>query len=111
MALSFNSVGHFFATVLHDIHVAAVAVAKFSITASSVEPVIEGVTNLVYPPAVAIERVAFALLGEGAHAVVSADAAASANGVNLTLDAALVADVKALIANFKTELQASGLKV
>lgn len=50
----------------------------------------------------AIERVAFGALGDAS--VNAADQATLANGVNVSLDAEVAAAVKALIADFKSEL-------
>jgi len=55
--------------------------------------------------------VAFGVLGDVAAAVNAADQAALAKGVSVTLDAEVAAAVKTLITDFKSELQAAGLKV
>jgi hypothetical protein len=52
------------------------------------------------PEAVAIERVAFGVLGQVVGAAHSIDTAAAANGINVTFDAQMVADIKALVAKF-----------
>jgi hypothetical protein len=92
---------HAFASAAKDI----VAVAKT--IQSSVLPVltkaatqastIEAVTGLVCPAAVNIERAAFAVLGAIIKAITDAGTAVAAGGLNVQLDAALVADVKSII--------------
>ena len=60
--------------------------------------------------AVDIERVAFGVLGDVAAAVNAADQATLAKGVNVTLGADVAAAVRTLITDFKSELQAAGVK-
>jgi hypothetical protein len=109
--ISFSSIGHFFASAFHDLHVAAVAVAKVETATAKLEPTIEGITSLVYPPGVAVERIAFALLGEVAAVVTKTDSAVAAKGVNVALDAEMIAEVKQLLAQFKGDLVSFGIKV
>jgi hypothetical protein len=94
---SFKNVGHFFATVAGDIVKGAKAVANVMLQAQKVEPEIEALTSLVFLQAVELERGAFALLGMAAQAVSETGDATAANGINITLDPQLVADMKALI--------------
>jgi len=54
------------------------------------------VTALVDPQEANIERAGFAVLGVVIKAIEDAGAAAGANGLNVTLDAQLVADIKAI---------------
>ena len=109
MSFGFSNLGHFFATVAGDIVKGARAVGSVLGKVQGAEPVIEGITSVIYPEAVAIERGAFALLGMAAHAVTEAGDAASANGLNLTLDAQMVADIKALLPAFENYAQSIGL--
>jgi hypothetical protein len=114
MAFSFSSVEHFFASVFHDIHVAAKAVEQAAPQILKAEPVIEGLTSLVPgagAPALVIERAAFQALGSVVAAVNTADSAAAANGLNVTLDVQTATEFKALIQAFSTQLQAAGIKV
>ena len=60
------------------------------------ESTIESVTSLISPRAANIERAGFAVLGVVINALDAAGAAAGANGLNVTLDAQLVADIKAI---------------
>ena len=60
--------------------------------------------------AVAIERVAFGVLAGVAAAVSAADQATLSKGVSVTLGAGVAAAVKTLITDFKSELQAAGVK-
>jgi hypothetical protein len=54
------------------------------------------VTALVDPQEANIERAGFAVLGVVIKAIEDAGAAAGANGLNVTLDAQLVSDIKAI---------------
>jgi len=67
---------------------------------------IEAVTSLVSPQAANIERAGFAVLGVVTNTIDAAGAAAGANGLNVTLDAQLVADIKAIAAAVKSALPA-----
>ena len=60
---------------------------------------VEAVANLVSPQAANIERVGFAVLGTVIKAVQDAQKAAGAGGLNVALDADLVADVKSIMAS------------
>jgi hypothetical protein len=97
MAFGFRNIGHFFATVASDIVKGARAVASVMVKAGKAEPEVEAISALFFPQAVALERGAFALLGLAAQAVSEAGDAAAANGLNITLDQQLIADIKALI--------------
>jgi hypothetical protein len=98
---------HAFASAAKDI------VAASKVIQSSVLPVltkaatqastIEAVTGLVSPAAVNIERVAFALLGVIIKAITDGGQAIVAGGLNVQLDAALVADIKAILPTVKTQ--------
>ena len=56
------------------------------------------------PQAANIERAGFAVLGVVISAIDAAGAAAAANGLNVSLDAQVVADVKAIAAAVKGAL-------
>ena len=58
---------------------------------------LEAVTALVSPQAANVERVAFSVLGTIIKTLEDAAPAAAASGMNVTLDATLVADIKAII--------------
>lgn len=107
---SFKSIGHFFATMSSDIVKGARAVGGAMAKAGSAEATVEGITALLFPQAVELERGAFALLGMAAQAVSATGAAAGANGINLTLDAQLVADIKALIPAIEQYSQSVGVQ-
>lgn len=68
----------------------------------SAEQTVEAITGLVDPNAVNIERAAFALLGCIIKTIEDASEAATAGGLNITLDAALIADIKAIIPAVKS---------
>jgi len=109
MSFAFRNVGHFFATVAADIVKGARVAASVMIKAEKVEPEAEALTAVFFPKAVELERGAFALLGVAAQAVSDAGDAAEANGVNVTLDAQLVADIKALIQAIEQYAQSAGI--
>ena len=106
---SFKNVGHFFATVAGDIVKGAKAVATVMLQAQKAEPEIEALSSLFFPQAVELERGAFALLGMAAQAVSETGDAVAANGINITLDAQLVADIKALIGAIEKYAQSAGV--
>jgi hypothetical protein len=98
---------HALASAAKDI----VAAAKF--VQSSVLPAltkaqaqastIEAVTGLVNPAAVNIERAAFAVLGAVIKGIGDGSQAVAAGGINVLLDAALVADIKAIMSVVKSQ--------
>ncbi|MGD0497540.1 MAG: hypothetical protein ABSC23_03790 [Bryobacteraceae bacterium] len=96
---------HAFAKAAQDI----VAAAKFVTTsvlpilkkAAADESTVEAITGLVDPNAVNVERAAFAVLGTVIKVIEDAGTAANAGGLSVTLDAALVADIKAVLPSVK----------
>ena len=110
MSTLISSVEHALATAASE----TVKVAKFVETsvlpllkkAQADQSTIEAVTTLVSPQAANIERARFAVLAVVINALDAAGAAANANGLNLTLDAQLVADIKAIAAAVKSALPA-----
>jgi hypothetical protein len=98
---------HAFATAAKDI-VSASKVIQTSVLpvltkAATQASTIEAVTGLVSPAAVNIERVAFALLGVIIRTITDGSQAVAASGLNVLLDAALVADVKAIMPAVRTQ--------
>ena len=87
--------------VVAEAKVIETKVLPFLVKEQSSATTIEGVTALIAPAAVNIERAAYAGLGVLIKAIEDAGAAAVAGGVNVTLDAALVADIKAIIPTVK----------
>ena len=108
MSALINSVEHALATAASD----TVKAAKFLETsvlpvlkkAQVVQSTIEAVTSLVSPQAANIERAGFAVLGVVINAIDATRAAAGANGLNVTLDGQLAADIKSIAAAFKAAL-------
>jgi hypothetical protein len=92
---------HVFAKAAQDV----VSAAKFVTTsvlpilkkASADESTVEAISALVDPQAVNIERAAFAVLGTVIKVIEDAGAAGTAGGLSVSLDAALVADIKAIL--------------
>ena len=100
MAFTWQSTGHAFASLFKDV----VTVSKKVVTAigglQGEATVIESLTSLVSPQAAAVEQIAFGALGELVASVQATETAAGANGVNITFDASVVAEVKKLITEF-----------
>lgn len=110
-----NTVDHAFAHAAQGIVTASRFVSSTILPilkkASASEAAVEAVTGLVDPSAVNIERSAFAVLGSVIKAIDDAGAATASDGLNLTLDAALVADVKAIMPAVKTAALVSGTPI
>lgn len=105
MSLGFKSIGHFFAAALHDVLVGAKAVESAGAAVAKNQQLVEDLTSLipgVGTQAAALERIAFGVFGEVAGAATSVETAAAANGINVQFDAEMVADIKAIIAQFPT---------
>jgi hypothetical protein len=100
MSVLLSNIEHVLATAASDVVKAAkfveVSVLPVLKKAQADQFTIESITSLVSPQAANIERAGFAVLGVIIKALDSADAAASANGLNVSLDAQLVADIKAI---------------
>src|SRR5215469_15263660 len=100
-------------SIEHSLAVAAsdtVKAAKFGETsvlpvlkkAQANQSTIEAITSLVSPQAANIERAGFAVLGVVIKALDDANAVAGANGLNVTLDAQLVSDIKSIASVVKS---------
>jgi hypothetical protein len=100
MAFTWQSAGHAFASLFKDV----VTVSKKVVSAlggiQNEETLIESLTSLVSPQAAAVEQIAFGALGELVAAVQATETAAGANGVNVSFDASVVTEVRALIKDF-----------
>lgn len=68
---------------------------------------IEAVTSLVSPSAANVERAAFAVLGLVIKTIQDAGTAASGGGLNVTLDAQLVSDIKSIAPAVQQQAAAS----
>jgi hypothetical protein len=108
-------------SIEHSLAVAAsdtVKAAKFVETsvlpvlkkAQANQSTIEAITSLVSPQAANIERAGFAVLGVVIKALDDANAVAGANGLNVTLDAQLVADIRAIAPAVKLAVQVAAAK-
>jgi hypothetical protein len=94
-----------FTKIFHGLHSGLVWVEKEIPSIEKAAPIVEGVTSLI--PNVGagiamIEQTAFGLLDKVGATVMSVDSATLANGVNVPLDAAAAAEVKALIDAFSS---------
>ena len=114
MSASITSIEHSLAVAASE----TVKVAKFVETsvlpvlkkAQADAPTIEAVTSLVSPQAANIERAGFAVLGVVIKAIDDAGAASGANGLNVTLDAQLVADIKSIASVVKSAVPVAAAK-
>lgn len=113
MAFGFSSVGHFFASFFHDLHVGSqkVEAAIAKVDTPQNQAVVEGLTSLVDPQATTAERIAFGLLGTAAQAVNGVDAAGIANGVNIQLDQQASAEIQQLISATGAGVKAAALSL
>src|SRR5260370_38952797 len=82
MGFGFKNIGHFFSVVAQDIVKGARTAAIVLQQLQKAAPEVEGITGLIYPQAVELERGAFVLLGVAAHALQKAGDAAAADGVD-----------------------------
>jgi hypothetical protein len=102
-----TTVEHAFASAAKEIVSAArfvqSTVLPLLTKASAQASTIEAVTGLVSPAAVNIERAAFAVLGVAIKTLGDGSQAALAGGLNVQLDAALVADIKAIMNAVKSQ--------
>jgi hypothetical protein len=100
MAFTWQSAGHAFASLFKDIVTVSqkVVIALGGLQKES--QLIESLTALVSPQAAAVEQIAFGALGELIAAVQATEAAAAANGVSISFDASVIAEVRKLIADF-----------
>ena len=100
MAFTWQSAGHAFAALFKDV----VTVSKKVVSAlgdiQKNEKLIESLTSLVSPQAAAVEQIAFGALGELVAAVQATETAAGANGINVSFDASVIAEVRKLITDF-----------
>jgi hypothetical protein len=100
MSTLLSSIEHVFASAASDVVKAAkfveVSILPVLKKAQADESTIESITSLVSPQAANIERAGFAVLGVILKAIDDAGAAAGANGLNVTLDAQLIADIKSI---------------
>ena len=114
MSALINSVEHALAAAAIDTVKAAkfveVSVLPVLKKAQADQSTIEAVTALISPQAANIERAAFAVLGVVINALDAAQAAADANGLNVSLDAQLVADIKAIAAAVKGAVSPAAAK-
>jgi hypothetical protein len=65
-------------------------------------PEIEMVSGMVFPAAAAVEQVAFGLLAKASTAISGLQAAASAGGINITLDETELQDLKSVVSYLKS---------
>lgn len=102
MSITWNSVGHFFASGFHDMLVAARAISLFNNKIAPQEATIESLSLLVPvygPEAALIERLAFAALGEFAALVQACGSAQAAAQKFPQADSQLLTEVEKVLQN------------
>lgn len=109
----FASMGHFFAAAFHDLQKALAFVEQMGTKVEGVGHKIEALTALLPngAKAVEVERAAFSALGVLLSAVEATNAAVSADGLDIKLDAAMVNALRALVTDVKDELGALGYHI
>lgn len=109
----FASVGHFFAAAFHDLQKALSFAEQAGARIEGVEGKVEALTALLPngAKAVEVERAAFSALGVLLGAVTATNAAVSADGLNIKLDAAMVVALRALVGDVHAELAALGYHI
>ena len=109
----FASMGHFFAAAFHDLQKALAFVGQLGTKVEGAEGKIEAWTALLPngAKAVEVERAAFSALGVLLGAVEATNAAVGADGLDIKLDAAMVAALRALVLDVKDELAVLGYHV
>ena len=100
-----STLDHAYAVAIGDIKKAGKWVETLALPALKAihaeAPVIESITALVSPQLANIERTGDAVLGVVIKAIEDAGAAAGACGLQVSLDAALVADIRAILPAIK----------
>jgi len=102
-----TTAAHAYAVALGDIkkvgHFVESAVLPVQKTLHGEAATIEAITALVSPQLADIERTGDALLGIVIKAIDDAGVAAGASGLSVSLDGAIVADIKAIMATVKSK--------
>jgi hypothetical protein len=102
MAFTWQSAGHAFASLFKDVVTVSKKVSAVLGGVQGEETLVTSLTALVSPQAAAAEQIAFGALGELVAAVNGVSTAAGANGINVSFDASVVAEVRKLIADSPT---------
>ena len=100
MAFTWQSAGHAFASLFKDVVTVSKKVVSALGSLQKEETLVESLTSLISPQAAAVEQIAFGALGELVAAVQATETAAGANGVNVSFDASVIAEVRKLIRDF-----------
>lgn len=94
MGFGFRNIEHAFSYVAQEIVKGAKLAAAATAHVRALEPVVEGATAVIDPPAVLIERAAFGLLGHAVKAANDIGDAAQAKGLNIQLDSESIRDLQ-----------------
>jgi hypothetical protein len=101
----FDSIEHALAAVAHDTVVGARAAAAAVGKLQKFEPAVENITEFIDPPAVIIERAAFAALGMLAKAANDTATVTSDKGLNVSMDQQTLQEYKNLYEDLATLLK------
>jgi hypothetical protein len=102
----FDSIEHALAAVAHDTVIAAHATVNTIAKIQKVAPEIENITGLIDPPAVIIERAAFAALGMLTKAANDTATVSSDKGLNVSMDQQTLTEYKNLYQELASRLKA-----
>src|SRR5579859_5968544 len=110
----FASLGHFFTAVGKTVVQGARAIEKdtpeIAKVAEAAKVPVELITSAIFPAAVPFEELAYRYLGSGLQAVHDAGDSVSQGGLNISLDVATIAEMKALIAQLETAAKGIGVQ-
>ncbi len=104
MGFGFSSIEHAFASLAKDTVKGANLLSVVTSRISEASPEIEAVTEAIYPPAVLIERAAFALLGSATKSAEDIKDATKAKGLNLSLDEQSIRELQAIAKYLRSHL-------
>jgi hypothetical protein len=107
--MTLSKIEAWFGKIAHAIVKGAGDADKVAAKIQEAAPIVEGVTTAVFPTAEPVEALAFGILGKAAAAAQATGAAAGADGLNLTLDAETVAEIKALAAEIEAAAKSANV--
>ncbi len=112
-AFQFASVGHFFAAAFHDLGKALLFSEQMGVKVEHAQGTVEALSALLPggAKAVEVERAAFSALGVLLSAVTATNAAVSADGLNVKLDAEMVVALRTLLEDVRGGLKVLGYQV
>ena len=109
MAFTLQALEHKLAWVADKVVTEAKAVAGVAQKLADQKPVADAVAALISPKAAEIERAGFTALGLVCKAALDTADAGASNGLNIPMDAAMLADFKAIASFIMAELSKRGV--